>query len=103
MMNNQKATIYQFRDNLAEDLLSLQRTFLYAEETVERLLSEARMLTCQKQCTLEQVIFEAGAINYFDTQRQLLLLQDKLTELSASFKHGKLSKLLNESTDYIEF
>jgi hypothetical protein len=98
-----KLTIYTFRDDLAEDLLALQRAFICAEEVIERLQTHAQQLTIQKQCSLQQTVFEGGKITHFNAQRQLLLLQDRVAIITASFQHGKLATLKNEATNYITF
>jgi hypothetical protein len=98
-----KTTIYQFRDNLSEDLLGLQRGFLCAEETIEKLILEGQSLTIQRECSLYSPVFDEGEITHFTAQRQLLLLSDKLAEINALFKCGKLGMLKDETLKYRAF
>ena len=98
-----KLTIYTFRDDLSEDLLYLQRTFIHVEDALERLQHHAQELIIQKQCSLQQTVFEGAITTHFNAQRQLLLLQDKVTIITASFYHGKLATLKDECTQYITF
>jgi hypothetical protein len=103
MTEERKITIYQFRDDLSDDLLHLQRAFICTEEVLERLVNQAQKLTNEKQCFLQTNVFETGQITHFQAQRQLLLLQDKIIEINAIFKYGKLAILKDEGTNYRAF
>lgn len=102
-MTEKKVMICEFRDDLSEDLLQLQRAFICTEEVLERLIKQAQQLTTEKQCSLQASVFEGGQTTHFTAQRQLMLLQDKLAEINATFKHSKLATLKDESINYRAF
>jgi hypothetical protein len=105
MMNEAEKvnTVYTFRDDLSEDLLDLQRTFLRVEQILERLQTSAQQLTIQKQCSLQDKVFEGKLTTHFTAQRQLLLLQDRVSSISASFCHGSLRILRDEAIEHKVF
>lgn len=101
-IDQQLLTIYSFRDDLAEDLLDLYRQVMLAEQAVQRLKGQSQALTYEKQCRLQDKVYDKN-VNHFTVQRQLMLLEDKLSAIVASFKHGNLANILTEASEWKVF
>ena len=104
-MENEEAqlTIYTFRDDLTENLQELQRSFFRAEEVIEQLVKSSQKLTIERQCSLQEPVFEGKETTHFTTQRHLLLLQDRIAVITALFVYGKLAILKEEAATYHYF
>ena len=85
-----------FQDELSEDLLALKDALIRCEYQVNAMFLETEEFKLVYD-SWNDPTFPDGKISLFTTQRQLMLLKDKLQAINASFVYGDLAQLVDDS------
>lgn len=85
-----------FQDELAENLLVIKSVLLRCESQVDAMFAETEEIK-SAYGNWSDSTFPNGKVSLFTTQRQLLLLKDKLQAINASFVYGDLAQLVEDS------